>query len=76
MLLETLKSGLGDYYQQFAAEFNLLYEVIDGKFLILSKVKGGYQVLLTTKDGNTIASKTYTKQVKAMQYFLELYKSE
>jgi|LGOV01.1.fsa_nt_gb hypothetical protein len=76
VLLNTLKDGLEDYTQQFASEFNLLYEVINDKFLILSKVKGGYQVLLTTKDGGVIASKTYTKQVDAIEYFIELYKTE
>ena len=75
-LLEILKDGLGDYAQQFSNEFNLLYEVIDDKFLVLNKIKGGYQVLFTAKSGGIIASKTYVEQVEAMKYFIELYKSE
>ena len=75
-LLDTLKNGLGDYSQQFASEFNLLYEIIGDNFLILRKITSGYQVLLTSKEGNTISSKTYTGQVEAMEGFIELYKSE
>ena len=75
LLLETLKGGLEDYIQQFAGEFNLLHEIINDKFLILSKLKDGYLVLLTTKDGDTVVSKTFINQIEAMQYFIELYKS-
>ena len=75
-LLDTLKDGLDDYSQQFASEFNLLYEVIGDNFLILRKVIGGYQVLLTSKEGNTIDSKTYIRQIEAMENFIRLYKSE
>ena len=73
-LLGILKDGLGDYTQQFSDEFNLLYEVIDDKFLVLNKIKGGYQVLFTAKSGGIIASKTYVEQIEAMEYFIELYK--
>ena len=74
VLLETLKDGLGDYTQQFSSEFNMLYEVIDDNFLVLNKIKGGYQVLLTAKSGGIITSKTFIEQIKAMEYFIELYK--
>lgn len=74
LLLGILKDGLGDYTQQFANEFNLLYEVLNDKFLILSKVSRGYQVLLTAKDGGIIFSKTYIDQIEAMKNFIELYK--
>ena len=76
ILLNTLKGGLEDYTQQFASEFNLLYEIINNKFLILSKINGGFQVLLTTKDGKTIVSKTHIRQIDAVEYFIELYKTE
>lgn len=75
-LLKVLKEGLDDYSQQFSNEFNLLYEVVNGNFLILSKLKGGYHILLTSKDGDTITSKTYIKQVDAMEHFIELYKTK
>lgn len=76
MLLTELKNGLEGYSQQFASEFNLMYEIVNNNFLILSKVKGGYHVLLTSKDGSTIISKTYINQIKAMEYFVELYKTK
>ena len=75
-LLDILKDGLQDYTQQFSSEFNLLYEVMGDKFLVLNKIKSGYQVLLTIKDGGIIVSRTYIEQIEAMKYFIELYKSK
>lgn len=74
--LIVLKNNFENYSQQFSKDFNLLHEVINDNFLILSKLKNGYHILLTNKAGETIKSKTYVEQIDAIKYFIELFESQ
>ena len=75
-ILDTLKDGLESYSQQFASEFNIVYEIVGNEFLFFNKVKGGYQLLITNNNGDTIVSKTFIKQIEGMKFFIELYKTK
>ena len=75
-ILNVLNNNFESYSQQFSRDFNLLHEVIGDNFLILSKLKKGYHILLTNKQGETIESKTYVNQIDAIKYFIELFESK